>query len=93
MVSLHKEVIILTVTIDDIKKNLEGRVGSPIQVIAQAGRKRQVKHKGVLSEVYKSLFVVDLNQEENNYEHISYSYSDILTKAVEVNFSNDFLIL
>jgi uncharacterized protein Veg len=85
-------VIVLIVTIDDIKKNLESRVGSPIQVVAQTGRKRQSKHKGILSEVYHSLFIIDLDQEENNYERISYSYSDILTKIVEVSFSNDLLI-
>ncbi|MDR1012953.1 MAG: hypothetical protein LBL38_01635 [Lactobacillales bacterium] len=83
----------MPVTINDIKKKLECRVGSPIQVVAQAGRKRQIRRKGVLSEVYPSLFIINLDQEENNYERVSFSYSDILTKVVEVNFLNDLLTL
>jgi uncharacterized protein Veg len=85
--------MIVPVTINDIKKKLECRVGSPIQVVAQAGRKRQIRRKGVLSEVYPSLFIINLDQEENNYERVSFSYSDILTKVVEVNFLNDLLTL
>jgi uncharacterized protein Veg len=91
--TLYCEVVIVSVTIDDIKKKLAGRVGSPIQVIAQMGRKRQIKRKGILSEVYPSLFIVSLDQEESDYGCVSYSYSDILTKTVEVNFLNDFLTL
>lgn len=76
-------------TITTIKEEMQHRLGSPIQIIAQTGRKRQVERKGVLSEVYPSVFIVDLNKEENAFERVSYSYSDILTKAVEVNFMEE----
>jgi len=76
-------------TISDIKSDLRNRVGSPIQVIAQTGRKRQVERKGILSEVYPALFVVSLDQDENAFERVSYSYSDVLTNTVGVNFLED----
>jgi uncharacterized protein Veg len=91
--TIIREVIIVSVTINDIKRNLATRVGSPIQVIAQMGRKRQIKRKGILSEIYPSLFIVSLDQEESDYDCVSFSYSDILTKTVEVNFLNDLLTL
>ncbi|SJZ92637.1 Uncharacterized protein Veg [Pilibacter termitis] len=73
-------------TIANIKENMQNKLGSQIEIIAQTGRKRQSKRKGVLSEVYPSVFVVDLDQDENSFERVSYSYSDILTKSVEVCF-------
>jgi uncharacterized protein Veg len=79
--------------ISDIRKNIKNRIGSPIQVIAQTGRKRQVKRRGILSEVYPSLFVVKLDQEENQFERISFSYSDVLTNTVEVKFLDEVEIL
>lgn len=79
--------------ISGIKKHIKNRIGSPIQVIAQAGRKRQIKRKGILSEVYPSLFVVNLDQEENQFERVSFSYSDILTSTVEVKFLDEVEIL
>ncbi|MDR3157145.1 MAG: Veg family protein [Lactobacillales bacterium] len=76
-----------------IKNSMKNRIGSPIQVIAQTGRKRQVERKGVLSEVYPSLFVVNLDQEENQFERVSFSYSDVLTSTVEVKFLDEAEIL
>ena len=76
-------------TLTTIKEELKNKLGSTIQVIAQTGRKRQVERKGILSEVYPSVFIVDLDQESNAFERVSYSYSDVLTKAVEINFLDE----
>ncbi|EAC8684982.1 hypothetical protein JP56_14795, partial [Listeria monocytogenes] len=32
---------------------------------------------------------VELDQDENNFERVSYSYTDILTDAVELVFTDD----
>ena len=73
-------------TLTAIKKDLEGRLGCKIKLIAQTGRKRQTERNGILTETYPSVFVVDLDQDENSFERVSYSYSDILTHTVEVEF-------
>ena len=73
-------------TLASIKKDLEGRIGSPIMLVAQTGRKRQTERRGVLTETYPSVFVVDLDPEENSFERVSYSYSDVLTRTVEIEF-------
>ena len=72
-------------TLASIKKDLEGRIGSPIMLVAQTGRKRQTERR-VLTETYPSVFVVDLDPEENSFERVSYSYSDVLTRTVEIEF-------
>ncbi|WP_373738356.1 Veg family protein, partial [Jeotgalibaca porci] len=33
--------------------------------------------------------VVDLDQEENAFERVSYSYADVLTSSVEISFYDE----
>lgn len=82
---LH-EVNVMPITLASIKENLECRIGSRITLIAQTGRKRQIERNGILTETYPSVFVVDLDPEENSFERVSYSYSDVLTRTVEIEF-------
>ena len=72
--------------IADIKDFLEGRLGEEIKVTVQMGRKRTKERRGILKETYRSIFIVNLDQDENNFERVSYSYRDILTDTVELEF-------
>ncbi|MDT3393486.1 MAG: Veg family protein, partial [Bacillota bacterium] len=45
--------------------------------------------KGILHETYPSVFVVDLDQDENAFERVSYSYADLLTKTIKIEFDDD----
>ncbi|HGW2918010.1 TPA: Veg family protein [Enterococcus faecalis] len=80
------EVNAMPTTLSSIKKDLEGRIGSEIMLVVQTGRKRQTERKGILTETYPSVFVVDLDPDENSFERVSYSYSDVLTRTVEIEF-------
>ena len=79
----------LVKTLIEIKKGLEDRIGKRIELTANGGRRKTVIRSGVLSETYPAVFVVDLDQEENAFERVSYSYADVLTEAVEINFLDD----
>ena len=35
------------------------------------------------------MFVVELDQDQNNFEHVSYSYTDLLTKNIALEFDDD----
>src|SRR5699024_9114299 len=76
-------------TLIDIKQGLEGRVGKRLKLTATGVRRRAVIRSGGLTETYPSVFVVELDQEENAFERVSYSYADVLTEAVEINFLDD----
>lgn len=76
-------------TIMEIKKGLEGRIGERLELTANGGRRKTVIRSGVLSETYPSVFVVELDKDENAFERVSYSYADVLTEAVELNFLDD----
>ena len=79
----------MPVTLANIKKDLECRIGCKIMLVAQAGRKRKIERRGILTETYPAVFVVDLDQDEHAFERVSYSYTDILTETVEVQFFDE----
>lgn len=72
--------------ITDIRSLLDDRVGTEIKVTVQMGRKKKKERRGILQETYRSVFVVNLDQDENNFERASFSYRDILTDAVAIEF-------
>ncbi len=72
-----------------IKKDIETCIGQRIQLKANKGRKKAFIKEGILENTYPSIFVVKF---ENDYEatrRVSYSYTDILTKAVEIVVCKD----
>ena len=72
-----------------IRQKLEENIDQEIVVIVEMGRRRQKERRGTLKEIYRSLFVVELDQDENNFERASYGYRDILTKAIAVKFVDE----
>ena len=72
-----------------IKQNLDSHLGDTITVVAQAGRKKVTKRRGILRETFPAVFVVDLDQHQNNFKHVSYSYTDLLTKNIALEFDDE----
>ena len=73
-------------TLNSIKADLDSHIGESLVVVAQAGRKKVTRRRGTLTKTYHAVFVVDLDQEQNNFERVSYSYTDLLTKNIELEF-------
>ena len=73
-------------TLMEIKQGLESQIGRRLQLVANGGRRKTVVRSGVLSETYPAVFVVELDKDENAFERVSYSYADVLTETVELNF-------
>ena len=70
----------MPITLASIKRKLDGKIGENLTVVAQAGRKK---------ETYPAIFVVDLDQNENAFERVSYSYADLLTKSIKITFEGE----
>ncbi len=71
--------------IDEIKESLAGYVGRRIHITVKKGRRMRFARKGVLECVYPNIFVVKLEPRgEEGERRISFSYADILTRAVEI---------
>lgn len=75
-------------TLLEIKRGLENKIGEPLRLKANGGRRRTIERNGVLAEIYPSVFVVELDQDENAFERVSYSYADVLTETVELFFDD-----
>jgi len=73
----------------EIKRSLEPYVGSKIMLRANGGRRKTIERTGVLEEIYPSVFIVKLDQEQHAFKRVSYSYADILTESVEVMLCNE----
>jgi uncharacterized protein Veg len=73
-------------TLSDIKQALDLHLGQRLTLKANGGRRKTVERSGVLTETYPSVFIVELDQEENSLERVSYSYADVLTETVQLKF-------
>jgi len=72
-------------TIATIKRDIEGHLGEKVTLKANGGRKKILVNNGVIESVYPSIFVVRL--ESDNERTVTYSYSDVLTKTVQLYFA------
>lgn len=76
-------------TLAEIKQALDCQIGKRLILKANGGRRKTIKRTGVLAETYPAVFIVELDQEENAFERVSYSYADVLTETVELTFVDD----
>ena len=71
-------------TLDNIRLSLEKHLGKKILLKANKGRKQITTKRGILENVYPSVFIVKLEANGNDYQRVSYSYSDLLTENVKL---------
>lgn len=69
-----------------IKEDIEEHVGEKVTLKANGGRKKVLVNNGTLESVYPSIFVVRLDNDTQRT--VSFSYSDVLTKTVQLVFGN-----
>lgn len=76
-------------TLASIKKSLDSNLGKRLMLKANGGRRKTIERSGVLAETYPSVFVIELDPDENSFERVSFSYADVLTETVELTFLDD----
>jgi uncharacterized protein Veg len=72
-----------------IKKDIETCIGEKVQLKANKGRKKAFIKEGVLENTYPSIFVIKFENDYETTRRVSYSYTDVLTKAVELVICKD----
>lgn len=72
-------------SLSEIKGILDDHIGQSIHVVAQAGRKRTNEYDGVLAETFPAVFLISLNSDQK-LSQVSFSYTDVLTANIEINF-------
>ncbi len=73
----------------DIRSDLEGHLGKRIKLKANRGRKKTVTREGILEKTYPHVFTVRLDNKLSSIPRVSYSYTDILTSSIELEYLED----
>ncbi|ABK62531.1 VEG protein-like protein [Clostridium novyi NT] len=68
-----------------IKDKMDDHVGEKVTLKANNGRRKIVVNSGVLEKTYPSIFLVRL--QDDTQRTVTYSYSDVLTKTVQIDFA------
>lgn len=78
-------------TLSLIKDNIDSYVGERVVLRANKGRKKISVKEGIIEKTYPSIFVVRIDGDvsEDLGRTVSYSYSDILTKSIELFVCKD----
>jgi uncharacterized protein Veg len=73
-------------TLSLIKSNVDNYVGEKVVLRANKGRKKISIKQGVIEKTYPSIFLIKIEGEvpEDFSRTVSFSYSDILTKSIEL---------
>lgn len=72
-------------TIATIKNEIEKHIGHKVTLRANGGRKKILVDNGIIEGVYPSIFVVRLDSDTQRT--VTYSYSDVLTKTVQLYYA------
>ncbi len=73
--------------LERIKAGIKKNIGNRVKLTLKNGRKTSTIKKGVIESIYPSIFIVKLDpgsEREKAERRVSYSYTDILTKNIEL---------
>ncbi|BCN28807.1 Veg family protein [Anaeromicropila herbilytica] len=76
--------------VNRVRKAVVSHVGSKVKIRANKGRHKIDITEGVISETYPSIFLVKVEDEiENTFQMVSYSYTDVLTRDVQLTLCSE----
>ena len=67
-----------------VRKDIQKIIGSKVKLETNKGRHKSVISRGIVSNVYPSIFTIQLNEGPDPSRKLSFSYTDVLTNAVEI---------
>lgn len=80
--------MIIKTDLDSCRKDMQAFIGKKVTLKSNGGRKRLIVQEGILESCYPNVFTVRCAKSNVYSEMISYSYVDILTRAVEIDVDN-----
>ena len=67
-----------------VRSDIQRIIGSKVRLETNKGRHKSVIDRGVIANVYPSIFTVQLSDGPDPSRKLSFSYTDVLTNAVEI---------
>lgn len=71
--------------ITNLKTDINEMIGQKIMVKGSLGRSKTFEKEGTIEKAYPNIFVIKYEEENRN---VTYSYTDVLTRTVEVDVFN-----
>ena len=73
----------------DMRQFIERCVGERVRLFANKGRRKAVIREGIIENSYPNIFTIRIENEFYSTRRLSFSYTDLLTKVVELVVCND----
>lgn len=71
--------------IEKVKLSVDKNIGNKVKIRANRGRHKIDVAEGVIRETYPSIFLVEIeNKQDDTTQKISFSYTDVLAKDVQM---------
>ena len=67
-----------------VRSDIQRIIGSKVRLETNKGRHKSVIDRGVIANVYPSIFTVQLSDGPGPSRKLSFSYTDVLTNSVEI---------
>ena len=67
-----------------VRSDIQRIIGSKVRLETNKGRHKSVINKGVVANVYPSIFTIQCEGPEATSRKLSFSYTDVLTNTVEI---------
>ena len=82
----YREVIVLFDRSDvfHVRNDIQKIIGSKVKLETNKGRHKSVISRGIVSNVYPSIFTIQLYEGPDPSRKLSFSYTDVLTNSVEI---------
>lgn len=71
--------------ITDLKTDIGEMIGQKVVVRGSLGRSKSFEKEATIEKAYPSIFVVKY---DDNNRNVTYSYTDVLTRTVEIDVIN-----
>ena len=72
-------------SVGNVRREVAKHLGSKVVVRSNLGRHKFDVTEGVIAEIYPCIFLIKVrNEAENSFQTVSYSYTDVITKDVQL---------
>ncbi|MSS63271.1 Veg family protein [Velocimicrobium porci] len=78
------------VNVNQVRRAVNNHIGSKVKIMANKGRHKIDVTEGIIMETYPSIFLIKvINELEESSQTVSFSYTDVLTKDVQMMLCNE----
>ena len=73
-------------TVEQVRVRLNDYIGKKVVIKCNLGRNKYEKYNATIKELYKNIFLVEVMESNLKNEVKSFSYSDIITKTIKIDY-------